>query len=453
MSRRKETRAAIDDVTEMLGDVEVPGRLQDFVDALQQPWGNVLRRRREVSPERLPIASEPIPWYRLGLRPTSATPKPSRTLAYAAGDYFVQDAGSLLALSAARADQASLDGPLVCDLCAAPGGKATALVEAVEASSDQFPSGFVLANEVIRSRLGALSLNLARTGSDRYAVSSLDPERLATLLPGVFDVVLVDAPCSGQALLSRGKQKRSALSRNQIEHSAARQRRILDAAVGLLRDGGILIYSTCTFAEAENERQVRRLIDQGLASHHPRQHLEAYRSAEACYRLWPHRHRCAGAFAAVLQVHGRPHSSPVSHRARSEFKSPVDLTEWYAPNANELRLWQSDSILIGWPSDAPDWVEQVAVCGPELGHRTGQTWKPAHAAALRRVQRGRALQTVELDAEQARAFLRGETIPCDADGWLVANYQGRPLGWIKAATGIGKNHLPSAARMVGELAE
>ncbi|MCH5377771.1 MAG: RsmB/NOP family class I SAM-dependent RNA methyltransferase, partial [Planctomycetes bacterium] len=390
MSRRKQKPPPLDEVTGMLGGVEVPGDLQAFVRAMHEPHGNILRRRREIPPEDLPMPTEPIPWYKLGLRPTVSSPKPSRTLAYAAADYFVQDAGSLLALSAARADDTLLDGPLICDLCAAPGGKASALVEAVEACSGRMPGAFVLANEVIRSRLGPLSLNLARTGSDRYAISSLDPESLASQLPGVFDVVLVDAPCSGQTLLARGKQTRSSLSTHQIEHNASRQRRILDAAVALLRDGGILVYSTCTFAEAENEKQVKRLVDQGQASPHPRAALEGYRSEEACYRLWPHLHRCAGAFTAVLQIHGGSASSRIPRRPASGVKSPVDLNPWFGSIDSEIRLWQSDSILMGWPSEVPDWVELVAVAGPELAHRTGQTWKPAHAAALRRVDRGRA---------------------------------------------------------------
>ena len=451
----------------MLGQVAVPGSLEDFADAMQRPWGNILRRRREVGPDELPLPTTRVPWYELGHRPTTSSPKPSRTLAYASADYFVQEAGSLLALGVAGADTPALAGKLICDLCAAPGGKASALVEAMDASDHLVPAGFVLANEVIRSRLGALQLNLARTGSDRYAISSLDPEVLASRLPGVFDVVLVDAPCSGQAMLASGKQKRSSLSTSQIEHSASRQRRILDAAVRLLRGDGLLVYSTCTFAEAENEAQIARLIDEGLASSLPVtslpvtslpvtslpvDHLEPFRSGESCFRLWPHVHECAGSFAAVVQANSGFENTQTWRQPHDNFKPPTDLQSWFVQLDSSLRLWQNDSVLIGWPNDVPHWVEQVATSGPELAHRTGQTWKPSHAAALRRVERAVASRSVALDDEQARGFLRGETVPTETEGWQVACFRNRPLGWLKGTKGIGKNHLPTAARMHGELA-
>jgi NOL1/NOP2/fmu family ribosome biogenesis protein len=116
-----------------------------------------------------------------------------------------------------------------------------------------------------------------------------------------------------------------------------------------------------------------------------------------------------------------------------------------------VRLWQTDSRLIGWPDDAPRWVESIAFAGPELAHRTGQTWKPAHAAALRRVESCTAACHIDLDATAARRYLRGETIGVQTNGWQVARYGGRPLGWIKGSAGIGKNHLPTSARSRGEL--
>lgn len=442
----------------MLGEVLIPGDLDDFIAAMQQPWSNVLRRRRQIQVDELPVASAPIPWYRLGHRPTTASPKPSRTLAYAAADFFVQDAGSLLALAAAEADTPALAGKLICDLCAAPGGKASALLEAVEAGSENETPGFLLANEVIKSRLGPLQLNLARTGSDRYAISSQDPEALADRLPGVFDLVLVDAPCSGQAMVARGKQKRSSLSINQIEHSAMRQQRILDAAVKLLRPGGRLVYSTCTFSEAENEAQIKKLLDQRRVEAIPKnalgnnQQLATYSSFESCYRLWPHLHQCAGSFAAVVQTSMCPTPRPVRRKPTNRCKIANELRAWFLEMDTSVRTWTNDSVLIGWPDDAPYWVEQVAVSGPELAHRTGQTWKPAHAAALRRVERGRANYAIELEPELARRFLGGETIPCDKDGWQVVHYVGRPLGWIKGTGGVGKNHLPISARSPGWLA-
>jgi 16S rRNA C967 or C1407 C5-methylase (RsmB/RsmF family)/NOL1/NOP2/fmu family ribosome biogenesis protein len=421
-------------------------QLQSLAEHMTRRWSSVLRHRRNVLPEQLPITTEPVPWYDLARRGDEASPiKPSRCLAYLAADYYLQDAGSLLALAAVGADTPSLSGLRVCDLCAAPGGKSTALVEAIG------DSGFVLANEPIRSRIPALLFNLARTGSDRFAVSGLDPQQLADRVGGAFDVVVVDAPCSGQALMARGRQSASAMSEKQIVHSAARQNRILDAAVRLLREGGRLIYSTCTFAEAENEAQVRRLVGLGSVETLPVDRLDPYASMEpGCYRLWPHLDACAGSFAASLRgFAGDPET--VRWQRRRPDKPPTDLTQWFDGLDDSTRLRTIDSVIVGWPSDMPEWVDDLAIAGPELAHRTGQTWKPSHAAALRRMDRGRCRQIVPVDVDSAKRFVAGETIPCPRVGWQVIGWQGRPLGWVKANGTIGKNHLPPAARIRGEI--
>ena len=472
MSSRAVTTFPLDEIKSALGDVRCPESLEAFADALAKPYRSVVRRRRGFDPFPVGEAGEAIPWYLLGCRPLDSSTAPSRTLAYACGDFFVQDAGSLLALAACGADADSLQGKLVCDLCAAPGGKATALVEAVTPSepSESVPDvddapihrrsgGFVLANEVIRSRVGPLQVNLARTGSDRYAISNLDPETLADRFAGTFDVVLVDAPCSGQAMMGRGKQRASALSDHQIQHSASRQRRILDAAVKLVRSGGQLVYSTCTFAEAENEAQVRRLVQRGVA--HPRDvaRLHSYQTEPGCYRCWPHIHQCAGSFAASLtiehseseNVRGAARKRRKDRRAKSS-KPPTELNHWYS-GVETVRLAVRESVVFGFPSDAPDWVDPVAVSGPELSYRAGQTWKPAHAGALRRTGQVKAILNLDADESACRQYMRGEPIATNVKGWNVVRYGGRPLGWVKADGRIGKNHLPSAARMTGDLSE
>ncbi len=439
-----------------LGSIEFSdNELDELTQALDHRWPSVIRHRRELKPDHLPFPSEPVPWYRLACRQCGPSEiKPSRLLGYAAGDYYLQDAGSLLALAAIGADTSSLRGGLlIADLCASPGGKASALLEAI---GDR---GFLLANEPIRSRLPALAFNLARTGSDRYAISSCDPTELASRLGGVFDVVMVDAPCSGQALLSRRRQRASAMSEKQIRHSAARQNRILDAAVELLATGGRMVYSTCTFAEAENESQVQRLVQAKKVNHLPVDRLKSYQSSRpGCYRLWPHRHRCAGAFAALTEVIGGSLPATINQSGRRPVertrktsrrpaKVPDELQQWFGPWDGSLRIHPIGSIIVGWPSDVPAWVEDLATWGPELAHRTGQTWKPAHAAALRRGSVPWKLPHVDVDTEVAIRFVAGQPIPCQGSGWQIVRHEDRPLGWVKSNGSVGKNHLPAAARM------
>ena len=438
-------------ITTALGKIRCPGLLDDFAAAMAQPWRNVMRHRREINPTMLPGPNTAVEWYSLGRRPAELSAPPSRSVAYACNDFFVQDAGSLLALAVAGAAGERLRGKTICDLCAAPGGKASALAEAVVAPEPE-QSGFVLANEIIRSRLGPLQLNLARTGTDCFAISSLDPDTLADQLPRAFDLVVVDAPCSGQAMMSRGKQNLSALSHHQIQHSASRQRRILEAAVNLVRDGGQLIYSTCTFAEAENEAQIRWLIERGMATPHPVASLQDHETDPACYRCWPHLHRCAGSFAASLTINHCAGAKVRKHRRSKQGKTPVKLTDWYDETVSGSRLCTRDSVLLGLSPTAPAWVDQVAIGGPELAHRAGQTWKPAHAGALRRTAGLKPANTIDIDESACKQFMRGEPIQTAALGWNTIQLQGRPLGWVKADGRIGKNHLPNGARMSGELA-
>jgi 16S rRNA C967 or C1407 C5-methylase (RsmB/RsmF family)/NOL1/NOP2/fmu family ribosome biogenesis protein len=470
------TGAVMEGIRTSLGGITLAEEeLQTLASALTFRHPSVLRWRRGAAPAEFPSPLQPVPWYDLAFRSTDSQLRPSHSLQFAAADFYLQDAGSLLALAACDADRSipwwypADRSPLVCDLCAAPGGKASALAEMIG------DDGFLLANEPIRSRVPALAHNLARTGSDRYAITTFDPRRLAEQLPAVFDMVLVDAPCSGQALLSRGRQTAAALSQRQIDHSAARQRRILGSAVRLLRPGGMLVYSTCTFAEAENESQVR-----WLASTHGMQPVSVSRmspyaspAAEGCYRLWPHRHGTAGSFAATLlrgaadpshddaepsqgelggqrpKRRGKSAQAAGRTRGRATKETTIDqvqLQAWFR-DLERVDIASREATVIGWPDDVPDWVDRLAATGPELAYRTGRTWKPAHAAAVRRIPRAVSSQVTEVDEATARQFLTGEPLRSTDRGWFVVSWQGRPLGWAKGDGSMAKNHLPTAARM------
>lgn len=448
---------------EALGtQAQTPASLGALAEAMFVRHRSVLRVRHDVDVAKIPLPLKTVPWYSLGLQCRDDEQRPSRLLNYAAGQYYLQDAGSMLALAAANTDQPFTDAPLVCDLCASPGGKATALLEAIG-------SGFLLANEPIKGRLAPLAYNLARVGSNRYGISSCDPEQLAVELQGQFDMVLVDAPCSGQALLGRGKQSLAALSMAQVEHSASRARRILSSAVELLKPGGRLVFSTCTFAEEENESQVHWMIDElGLVAD-PQTRLRTYSSDanECCYRVWPDQHDCAGSFAASLrrsdsnaptdgQSENDPNArerNPRSKRQRRQQErdglNTADLPEPIEQHLQQqsLQTKLDGAVLYGWPKDVPNWVQSLCRQGPELAYRTGKTWKPAHAAALLRGDAELTASECEVDDASAKRFMRGESISCPQKGWHVVRWQGQPLGWVKASSGQGKNQLPTPARL------
>ncbi len=407
--------------------------------ALGQRSRPAVRWRDGQSPDALPFAVEPVPWSDVAGWVDAAC-LPSQRLAYATGAYYVQDAASLLPLML-------LDLPhtaQVLDLCASPGGKATALAE-------RLTEGWLVANEAVRARLPALEFNLARHGASRYAVTARDPDELARYWPGEFCAVLVDAPCSGQSLVAKSKQSAAAFSPRQVEHCALRQRRILEAAVQLVRPGGRLVYSTCTFAPAENEDQIAWLLSTfpGWRLHGcPRlQPWESPRLPET-YRLWPHRDGCLGGFAACLERSPQAEGStgrlprPRLQRQRlpEELKLWGDFVEPAAPivMASEARMfsWSVDPGLDGLLANADG--------GPELAFRKGRTWFPSYALAMRRDPTWRPAQRWELDEAAALAFVQGAAVPCKLRGWAVACWQGQPLGWCKADGRLGKNHLPKA---------
>ncbi|MEM6776646.1 MAG: SAM-dependent methyltransferase [Planctomycetota bacterium] len=441
-----------------------------FIEGLSRRRPKVLRWRADL-PATIPNptwSGEPVPWYpraRYASDPAGSDHRATRTLEYAAGSFYSQDAGSLLALAACGADTGELEGKLVCDLCAAPGGKASGLLEGIG------QTGFLLAAEPIRSRHAALAFNLARVGVDRYAIAGADPEILAQNIPGVFDLVLVDAPCSGQAMMARGKQSASSVTLRSIESNAMRQQRILRAASELLRPGGQLIYSTCTFAIAENESQVRFMIDNLNLQPRSVERLHSHASADApaSYRLWPHRDDCDGAFAASLEkpltsIPSRPSGGPTkpgkwrSHdgelrdHVRPSPECRTLLMKLFGQDyVDNLAIARDDWIVDCYGPGVPDWLDRIDVVGPECLHRTGTTWKPSHAAALRRHSHAQCPQRLELDDARAIRFASGQSFAMDSDpGWHVATWSGQPMGWIKIVEGTGKNHLPTYARLAIE---
>lgn len=414
-----------------------PGEADELAAALLRPPPHAVRIRSGDDPAQLPFATLPVPWCSRG-RIAPDERRPAGHLAFAAGDYFVQDAGSLLAVTLLDAQP----GETVCDLCAAPGGKSTAIL-------DTLGAGWLLANETIRSRVPALELNLARHGLPRYVVSSLDPDQLAEQFPGRFDAVLVDAPCSGQTLVGRGKQSASAFSPAQIAHSAARQARILEAARKLVRPGGRLVYSTCTLAYEENEARVAALLaERSEWRIRPCDALRPWESPALAgtYRLWPHRDGCAGAFAACVQHDAAESETPQRIRRRSFESRPITEADSWGDlsNARHVTTPHRD---IAWPEDVPDDLLDAAIGGPEFAFRTGTTWSPSFALALRRDPEWHPARLEPLSTAEAIQYLQGLTLPRTERGWAIATCDGHRLGWVKGDGRHAKNRLPKPARM------
>jgi 16S rRNA C967 or C1407 C5-methylase (RsmB/RsmF family) len=409
--------------------------------------------------KEVPFSTRPVPWFpHAGAIIEDPLSRPAGHLLYATGAYYVQDAGSLLPLAAMEVRP----GQLICDLCASPGGKTTALLDQLG------PTGGVVANEVIQSRLPPLLLNAARCGATRFVVTNMDAGVLAGRLPNQFDAVLMDAPCSGQSLVGRGKQTARAYGQRTIKHCAGRQRRILDAAARLVKPGGHMVYTTCTFAWAENEQQIVDFIGrtdgwtiEPVASLNPWQSPPP--SPEGCYRLWPHLDDSAGVFVSRLRratsaetggqeplLNGNlstmRRTSP--QKAPDPFSFPLQVGRWQrAVTVRRVaNRWEA------WPGDVPALLTAMGGWGPEAAFRKGQTWFPAYGLAMRRDGSFLPEQTIGLGPEEALAYVRGDPIANDTLGWTVVAYQGRPLGWAHGSGRQLTNHLPPSARIINPYA-
>lgn len=228
--------------------------------------------------------------------------------AYAKGEVYPLDFSSVLTGSAMLAARDSLPEDLrVLDLCAAPGGKSIL-------ASAMLDPALILANEVEGRRLGPLRHNLSRCRIPAAHTQRLDPAEIARLAPGAFDLVLVDAPCSGQSLLAKGIDNPGCFHPSTVKGNSRRQARILAAAAETVAPGGFLLYTTCTFSQRENEGAIEKLLATAT-DFTPVEvpHLDPLRSAMAdfpAYRVYPHLSPGAGGFSALLRRAGTSDTVP-----------------------------------------------------------------------------------------------------------------------------------------------
>lgn len=427
---------------------------QQLSDALFCHSPRSVRLSSRCNPEELPFATERIPWNFRGYWLDDPQVRPGAFLQFAAGDYYIQDAASMLALTLCNLSP----GAIVCDLCAAPGGKATGLLDQLQGS------GFLLANEVIQSRLALLQSSLCRSGWSNHATSNLDAEQLAERFPSSFDYVLVDAPCSGQSMVGREKQSSSAFTESQIQHSAARQRRIIRSAAKLVRPGGRLIYSTCTFATAENEEIIEDLLAEdsdwtlvGVPE------LEKWSSPRlpGSYRLWPHRDRCDGGFAAAIQKNSHAEIAPLPAPQRSSRQqtrsrqSSVSLKDMEFLSiddtvASEFELVQIGSEIHMLHHNSLPNVAQYIHAGVPIAHLHSSRIEPLYGSSVVDLGTLRPSISVSLNQAQAMGYVRGESVhlseKVSESGWCQVCWNDRPLAWGKITGSTLKNHLPKLLR-------
>ena len=383
---------------------------------------------------------------------------------FQAGGYYVQEASSMFVghlLWEALGGEVPT-GIRVLDMCAAPGGKSTLY------SSIVGDKGVVVANEVIRARALTLADNIMRWGVGNTVVTNNDPAHFAGSLEGWFDVVAVDAPCSGEGMFRKSDEARQEWSPDNVKLCAARQRRIMADAWKALRPGGIFIYSTCTFNRTENEDNMAWLSEEMGAEHIDIEALpeewgvvRTTGGVAECFHFYPHRAKGEGLFAAIVRKGGEGARSKSPKARKSPFtevdKKSLGTIEAVLGQPKSMKIVAIGESIYAYPAD--HWADIRTVCeqmsviysGVRVGELFGRKFKPDHALALSVALRREAFEVVEVSLEDALHFLRREeleNIGALAEGINLLTFEGQPIGFAKRIGARTNNLMPKELRIL-----
>ena len=422
----------LDRIEKQLGE-EYPA----FLESLERPRAVALRFNplKGDSPQ-LSFVKDPVPWEPMGYY-YDPDARPGLHPYHEAGVYYLQEASAMSAV-------ALLDpqpGEKVCDLCAAPGGKTTQIAGRMQGA------GFLLCNEINPKRAKILGRNIERMGVANALVTNEHPQNLADKYAGFFDRVLIDAPCSGEGMFRKEEAAVTDWSQETVEMCARRQAEILNSGAQLLKPGGRLVYSTCTFAPEENEMTIEAFLQR-----HPEFSLENVDAPwftqvqPGIYRMWPHKLLGEGHFAAVLRKAG---AAEVPDAAQTGEKLPKEWLEFAKeldidlPAGRALAFGQS---LFWAPEGMPD-LRGIKVLRPglELGTVLKNRFEPAHALALW-LKKCRNVQDLAPDSKEIGDYMHGEVIPGNQKGWCLVTVGGYSIGWGKGDGRVLKNHYPKGLR-------
>jgi len=417
---------------------------------------------------------ERVPWNEYGYY---LNERPSFTLdpLFHAGAYYVQEASSMF-LEEALKQTVDLAKPLkVLDLCAAPGGKSTLIQSIISAAS------LLVSNEVIKTRVHILAENITKWGAANVIVTNNDPSDFQRL-PGYFDVIVVDAPCSGSGLFRKDPAAIDEWSENNVLHCAQRQQRILEHVIPALKDGGILIYSTCSYSKEEDEAIADWLVGQRtatcgsavgslqLAVHDDWGIVETVSEKEKAYgyRFYPDKVKGEGFFIAAFKKAASGNginNETIPSRAgqRSKKKTAVftakeiEILKSYIIHADDFFFIKQNEEVIAMPlhleNELP--VIQSALYLKKAGVKMGTLIRneliPDHELAVSNIISD-SIPRLDIEKETALQYLRREEIKTTPGkkGWILLTHMQLPMGWIKVITNRINNYYPASWRILNK---
>lgn len=402
--------------------------------------------------------ADTIPWANLGYY---LQQRPSFTFdpLFHAGLYYVQEASSMF-LSQALLQLADLSSPLkVLDLCASPGGKSTHLQSMLP------PGSLLVSNEVIRARANVLRDNIVKWGAEQVLVTNNDPKDFAAL-PGFFDVMLVDAPCSGSGLFRRDPEAISEWSLNNVQLCSQRQQRILANSWAGLKEDGLLIYSTCSYS-AEEDEAIMDWIGQELGAANCLLKIDSgwgvvetlSPGGHTGYRFWPDKVRGEGFFMACFRKRTSVEEVRIKVRKPPEMTTKTEggiVTRWMNTERHSLIKYQQT--VYAWPEELFTGFAfllerlRVVYSGVRAGDLMRDKLVPDHALAMSGLVLAQ-IPCIILSKDNAIRYLqRKEFSLSDAPrGWALAGYEGNALGWMNILPGRINNYYPKELRILKDI--
>jgi len=397
----------------------------------------------------------PIPWCEQGSY-LAARPSFVTDPLWHAGAYYVQEASSMFVQYILSQVMPHPEGKIALDLCAAPGGKSTLI-------ASHFKKGLVVANEIIKSRNAILTENITKWGSDHVVVTQNDPSHFKAV-PHFFDLMLIDAPCSGSGLFRKEPTAINEWSEESVQHCSTRQTRIVEDSIDALKEGGFLIYATCSYSFDEDEKMMDfiaampgmqninldppahwNIIKTDSPSHHAKG-----------FRFYPNKLKGEGFFVTVFQkqyVISRDYYDADFKWNGITKQDHAVLTAHFELPDNYI-LMSHQNTLLAIPAHFEQAIKgllknlYVKKLGVDIGVIKGKDLIPAHALAMS-VWKHKPYDRINVGLETALQYLRRNDLVLEGNrGWQAVCYQNIPLGWAKLLPNRSNNYYPSPWRIL-----
>ena len=393
--------------------------------------------------------AERVPWSSYGYY---LKERPSFTLdpAFHAGAYYVQEASSMFLEHAIKSICKTEDQLTILDLCAAPGGKSTLIQSIISKES------VLVSNEISKQRAGILEENITKWGGANVIVTNNKPEDFSHL-KGFFDVIVVDAPCSGSGLFRKDPEAIKEWSAQIVEMCSVRQQNILTAVLPCLKEDGVLIYSTCSYSESENEEICRWLVNEGLEPAHipVDETWNIVETSPAGYRFYPDKLKGEGFFLSAFRNISET-DSYFRKQSKPQFISDLSMLSAWITDPGELVFIRHKDSVLGLPENTYAVLREldglfILKAGILIGALIRYEIVPAHALAISTVI-SLSVESVQFSREEALQYLRRAELinATDKRGWIIVKYGTLNIGFIKSMGNRINNYYPKEWRILNK---